>query len=147
MARSKEATVESLLIKHACTNSDWCGDEDGFIPTARCIPGSQVRAVRRQGIRKISVDAIGVTVGARAWDFLANLVEVWGKVPASVKEALEEEDHHLEDGQDSVKDLLIDQEHMDKFMTEDKLYGVWNNKNSKLTVSPLGVSVWLCMRV
>ena len=53
MAMSKETTVEALLIKHACKNKAWCGDEEGFIPTERCIPGSQVRAVRSRGLQKI----------------------------------------------------------------------------------------------
>ena len=88
-----------------------------------------------------AIDAIGVTAGARPWDFLANMVEVWRKVPASVQDALDELEHELVDGQESLKDQLIDQDHMDKFMTEDKLYGVWNKKRSQLTVSPLCVAV------
>ena len=53
MAMSKETTVEALLITHACQNPAWCGDENGFILTERCIPGSEVRAVRSRGLQKI----------------------------------------------------------------------------------------------
>jgi len=89
----------------------------------------------------LAIDAIGVTAGARPWDFLANMVEVWRKVPVSVQDALDQQEHELVDGQESRKDELIDQDHMDKFMTEDKLYGVWNKTRSKLTVSPRCVAV------
>ena len=89
----------------------------------------------------LAVDAIGVTAGARPWDFIANMVEVWRKVPASVQDALDQPEHTVVDGQESLKDELIDQDHMDKFMVEDKLYSVWNRTRSKLTVSPLCVAV------
>jgi hypothetical protein len=50
---SKGATVEGLLIKHACLKPEWCGDEKGFIPTELCIPGAKIRAVRSRGLKKI----------------------------------------------------------------------------------------------
>jgi hypothetical protein len=45
----------------------------------------------------LAVDAIGVTAGARPWDFLASMVEVWRKMPASVQDALDEQEHKLVD--------------------------------------------------
>jgi hypothetical protein len=98
-----------------------------------------------RSLSPLTVDAIGVTAGARAWDFVDNMLEVWRRVPEDVKEAANEVEEDLEHGEESLKDTLIDQEHMDKFMTEDKLYGVWNQQGRKLTVSPLHGAVSPCV--
>jgi hypothetical protein len=98
-----------------------------------------------RSLSSLAIDAIGVTAGARAWDFVDNMVEVWGRVPTDVQAALDEVVSRLEPGEESLRDTLIHQDHMDKFMSEDKLYGVWNNKGNKLTVSPLHVTVSPCV--
>jgi hypothetical protein len=89
-----------------------------------------------RALSPLAVDAIGATAVARAWDFIANLVEVWRKVPDEVAEALAEQDEDVvAPGQESAKDALINQQHMDEFMAENKLYSVWNSKGNKLSVS------------
>jgi hypothetical protein len=88
-----------------------------------------------RALSPLAVDAIGVTAGARAWDFIANLVEVWWRVPEAVADALAEQDEEVAPGQEDARDALIKQEHMDEFMAENKLYSVWNKGKNSLSVS------------
>ena len=81
-----------------------------------------------RSLRPETLQALGATAGARAWDFVEAMLEVWAEPPELIKGIGSDDPDALDD--------VVPQESMDTFMSESKIYGVWNQGGNSYSVSP-----------